>query len=393
MADHVSYETGDGASVDFRLAGGRLTIDLDALGANYRRIASQVSPARVAGVVKADAYGLGAQRIAPALAAQGCRSFFVAMPNEGLALRPIVPDAQIFVLSGPLDAEAVPAFRQARLVPVLNSASDLALWEAHGWDGSVQLPCAIHVDTGMTRLGLDVAEATSFSRENALTKALLPILLMSHLSCGDDPGNPMNQQQLATFQTVGRSFQGIPCSLANSAGCFLGPDFALDLVRPGVALYGGAPHSDAANPMAPVVTAEARIIQLRHAKAGTPVSYGAAHHLERDSLIAVAAVGYADGFHRASSGAGVPLRDASPSGGEGFLNGKRVRVLGRVTMDLTLFDVTDLGPDGVRVGDHVELFGANLPIDEAARNAGTIAYELLTSLGQRYHRHYVGGAG
>ncbi|MFC6491247.1 alanine racemase, partial [Nitratireductor sp. GCM10026969] len=321
--------------------------------------------------------------------AAGCRRFFVALPHEGLALRAVLPEAQIFVFNGLFGTEAAAVYREARLVPVLNSQSDLSTWEAHGWNGEDPRPCAIHLETGMNRLGLTAERARTLAEENTLTRALTPILVMSHLACADAPDHPMNRRQCESFQTLRALFPEIESSLANSAGIFLGGDFLCDVTRPGIALYGGAPSGAKPNPMRPVVTAEARIAQVRRAKAGETVSYGATP-LARDTIIAVASTGYADGYHRAASGGGVPLR-AVHGGASGFFHGQAVPVLGRVTMDLTLFDVTDLGADDVAVGDHIELFGPNMPIDSVAAAAGTIAYELLTSLGQRYHREYVGG--
>ncbi len=380
--------------VDPRIAGGRLTVDLDALVENYRLLQRRAAPARVAGVVKADAYGLGASRVGPALWRAGCRTFFVALPQEGIELRAALPQADIYVLNGTFGPEAAPAFAAHRLMPVLGSQADISCWEAFGWnDGGTPRPCAIHVDTGMNRLGLTPEEAHAFAADNALTGALTPRLVMSHLACGDDAGHPLNRRQRESFQAVSRLFDGIESSLSNSAGIFLGPDFAFDLARPGIALYGGQPFDGGDNPMRAVATLEARVVQVRRARAGETASYGAHGVLSRDTVIAVVSTGYADGYHRASSFAGVPLRRAVPAGGHGFVHGRRVPVLGRVTMDLTLFDVTDLGPEGVTVGDWIELFGHNVPVDEAAAAAGTISYEMLTSLGRRYHRRYVGGDG
>lgn len=380
--------------VDPRIAGGRLTVDLDALVENYRLLQRRAAPARVAGVVKADAYGLGASRVGPALWRAGCRTFFVALPQEGIELRAALPQADIYVLNGTFGPEAAPAFAAHRLMPVLGSQADISCWEAFGWnDGGTPRPCAIHVDTGMNRLGLTPEEAHAFAADNALTGALTPRLVMSHLACGDDAGHPLNRRQRESFQAVSRIFDGIESSLSNSAGIFLGPDFAFDLARPGIALYGGQPFDGGDNPMRAVATLEARVVQVRRARAGETASYGAHGVLSRDTVIAVVSTGYADGYHRASSFAGVPLRRAVPAGGHGFVHGRRVPVLGRVTMDLTLFDVTDLGPEGVTVGDWIELFGHNVPVDEAAAAAGTISYEMLTSLGRRYHRRYVGGDG
>lgn len=380
--------------VDPRIAGGRLTVDLAALVENYRLLQKQAAPARVAGVVKADAYGLGATRVGPALWAAGCRTFFVALPQEGVNLRAALPDADIFVLNGTFGPEAAPVFAAHRLIPVIGSTADISCWEAFGWnDGATPRPCAIHIDTGMNRLGLTLEEARSFAADNALTGALTPRLIMSHLACGDDASHPLNQRQMESFQAVREIFNGVESSLSNSAGIFLGSNFSFDLVRPGIGLYGGQPFNGSENPMHPVATLEARVVQVRHARAGETASYGAYGKIERDAVIAIVSTGYADGYHRSSSFAGVPLRQSVASGGHGFIHGKRVPILGRVTMDLTLFDVTDLGPEGVAVGDWIELFGKNISVDEAASAAGTISYEMLTSLGRRYHRHYVGANG
>lgn len=377
-------------NVDPRICGGRLSIDVAALAANYRLLSSRAHPARVAGVVKANAYGLGLDVVAPVLWAEGCRIFFVALPQEGVTLRALLPEAEIYVLAGLFESQAAQIYGEAGLIPVLNDEADISIWEAYGWDGDdVSRPCAIHVDTGMNRLGLSGQQVKRFFHENKLTRALSPQLLMSHLACADEPSAPLNRQQLESFQIFDRLFSGIDSSLANSSGIFLGSDYAFDIVRPGIALYGGAPQAGIANPMRPVATVEARIVQVRHAKAGESVSYGAAQTLDRDTIIAVAGTGYADGLHRSLSGAGVPLRNALLSGGYGFIAGRRVPILGRVTMDLTLFDVTDLGAGAVSHGDWIELFGPNIAIDEAAAAAGTIPYELLTSLGARYHRRVV----
>lgn len=386
--DVVNITTMSGGGPEPHLAGGRLTIDLSALAENYRFLAARSAPAEAAAVVKADAYGIGTVPAVRALWAAGCRRFFVALPHEGVAVREAAPGAEIFVLNGLFGTEAAGVYREAQLIPVLGSQSDLSIWEAHGWDGEYPRPCAIHVDTGMNRLGLTYERARTLAEENALTGALTPILVMSHLTCADTPDNPMNAKQLNAFQAVQKLFPKTPTSLCNSAGIFLGGEFLCDVTRPGVALFGGG-AANGPNPMKPVVTAEARVAQVRHARAGETVSYGATP-LTRDTVIAVASTGYADGYHRSASGAAVPLRETGRPGAAGFLHGREVPILGRVTMDLTMFDVTALDPDSVAVGDHIELFGPNMPIDRVAEAAGTIAYELLTSLGRRYHREYVG---
>jgi len=388
----VTAEFHSHSGADPRLAGGRLTIDLSALVANYRLLRKLSGHARTAGVVKANAYGLGIDIVVPVLLAAGCEDFFVALPEEGIAVRKIAPEARIFVLAGLFEAEAAPFYSEARLIPVLNTQRDIAIWEAHCGTEGAALPCAIHVDTGMNRLGLTVERALAYARENALTRALEPVLLMTHFACADEPLHPLNLKQVEAFKRVREAYGGIEASMANSAGVFLGEIARFDLTRPGIALYGGQPVNGATKPLRPVVAAEARIVQVRRAKGGESASYGAHAMLARDTRIAVAAVGYADGYHRSGSGAGVPLRAAIPQGAYGFVAGRRVPVLGRVTMDLTLFDVTDCVPDAVQPGDHIELFGPNIPIDEAAHAAGTISYELLTSLGRRWQRRMIGMA-
>lgn len=375
-------------AIDPRVASHRLTIDLGALAANYRDLAKRSAPARTAGVVKADAYGLGAAQVAPALAAAGCRQFFVAVPQEGVALRRIARDAEIFVL-GSVFEEALGTFLEARLVPVLSSTTQIALWTRFLATHGTRRPCAIHVDTGMNRLGLTIEEALAFADRNASDHAVTPIVVMSHLACADEAAHPLNRRQLESFQRVAARFEGSDSSLSNSAGILLGDDYHFSLTRPGIALYGGNPLVGAANPMRPVVRAEARIVQMREAKAGETVSYGATTTLQRDTRIAVAGTGYADGLPRAASGSGVPLRQALHAGGAGAVGGTRVPILGRVTMDLTLFDVTDLPDSTVEEGDWIELFGDTIPIDEAAAAAGTVSYEMLTRLGRRATRTYV----
>ncbi|NRP71115.1 Alanine racemase, biosynthetic [Ensifer psoraleae] len=375
---------------EFLSASSRLTIDLTALADNWRAMNERSGKARAAAVLKANAYGLGIEQAAPALYAAGARDFFVASAEEGVELRPLVPDGRIYILAGmwPGNEEL---FFDNDLVPIINSEEQLAVFMAalseHG-----DHPCVLHVDTGMNRLGLSVEEAVALANDPARPASFSPVLIMSHLACGDDPKHPMNLYQLDRFREVATAFEGIPASLANSGGVFLGKDYHFDLTRPGIAVYGGEAVNGAVNPMKAVVTAEARIIQVRTVPSGATASYGASARFTRDSRIATVAIGYADGYHRSVSGGGVTLRQSMPSGAYGFLHGRRVPHVGRVTMDLSLFDVTDLPEKAVRAGDYIELFGRNIAIDDVARAGGTIGYELLTSLGHRYHRTYIGGA-
>ncbi|MDO9417548.1 alanine racemase [Pararhizobium sp.] len=371
----------------FAAASNRLTIDLEALVDNWRKMGRLSGKARAAAILKADAYGLGIEPVAEALYEAGARDFFVANAEEGADLRPLVPDGRIYILAGMWPGNE-PLFFDNGLVPIINSEEQLAVYMAAISERGDH-PCVLHVDTGMNRLGLSVEEALALANDPARPASFSPVLVMSHLACADDKNHPANRQQLESFRAVSAAFEGVESSLANSAGVHLGPDFHFDLTRPGIAVYGGAAANGGQNPMRPVVTAEARIVQIREAKAGTSASYGATATLARDSRIATVAIGYADGYHRAS-GSGVPLRATGIPGAFGFVVGHRVPLIGRVTMDLTLFDVTDVPETAVRAGDYIEIFGSNIPVDEAARAAGTIGYEMLTSLGNRYERLYLG---
>lgn len=371
----------------FDAAPARLVIRPQAVVENWQRMRDLSGKARAAAVVKADAYGLGAEEIVPALYEAGCRDFFVAVPDEGMLARQVAPDARIFVLAGVWPGTESQFF-DYDLVPVLASEDQVAFW-TNAVSQAGDHPCALMVDTGMNRLGLSVDEAIALANDPTRPASFSPVLLMSHLACGDEPEHPLTKQQLESFQKLAAEYQGIESSLSNSAGITLGADYHFDLTRPGISIYGGSTGNPDFPPGAASVTAEARIIQFRDIKAGEGVSYGATFQPSRDTRLAVVGAGYADGFHRSQSGSGVPLRNAVPQGAVGFINGYRVPLAGRITMDLTIFDVTDV-PDGeIRVGDYIELFGENIPLDEAATAAGTIGYELLTSLGNRYQRFYV----
>ncbi|MDB5553156.1 MAG: alr [Rhizobium sp.] len=363
----------------FDIAPARLTIDTGAIAANWRTLAEHSGLAETSAVLKADAYGLGAAPVARALSRAGCRTFFVATVTEGVELRRTLPEARIFVLSGLWAGWEDLCFAHD-LIPVIASVEQLDFFRTIGRAH----PHALYVDTGMNRLGLSPEEAANLSAAGARA----PVMVMSHLACSDEPIHPLNHQQLQSFQAIARLFAGVESSLSSSGGIFLGPDYHFDLIRPGIALYGGEPIRGVANPMQPVVTAEARILQIRDATAGEKVSYGATQTLTRDSRVAVVGAGYADGWHRSLSGSGVALRQDRSPGAFGFVAGRKVPVIGRVTMDLTMFDITDISESHVKTGDYISLFGNGITLDEAASAAGTIGYELLTSLGKRYERRY-----
>ena len=362
------------------LAGGRLTIDLGALAANWRVLAGQVAGGghATAAVVKGDGYGIGLGEAGRTLAAAGCTTFFVALPAEGVRLRAAVPGAVIYVLDGLIgDPET---YGNADLRPVLGSWPEIEAWVAFRKAGGTT-GAALHVDTGMNRLGLTLHEALDLGRNSRMLAALAPDLIMSHLACADTPDNPMNRRQLALFREVRAQFPDLPASLANSAGLFLGPDYHFDLVRPGIALYGAVAVEGVTNPMRPVVTLEARVVAVRETEEGDAVGYGATEHTREPARLAILAVGYADGYHRLAGGSD------ERHGAAAWVRGQRAKLVGRVSMDLIAIDVT--GIPGVSRGDWVELFGRYIPVDEVARHAGTIGYELLTGLGRRLERRYV----
>ncbi len=353
-----------------------LTIDLPAIVANWRDLAARGAPGAVAGVVKADGYGLGAAWVARALRDAGCRHFFVACITEGLALRAAIgPAPMIAVLEGFAPAED----GDAALVPVLNALADVAAHAAAGRAAGVARRAILHLDTGMARLGLDGPEQSRLAADHGLLAGLDVLYVMTHLACADEPAHPLNAAQAARFAAACAALPPMRRSVANSSGLFLGPGFASDLARPGCALYGINPTPGAPNPMRQVMRLDAPVLQVREIPAGASVGYGASWVAQRPSRIATVAVGYADGYLRSLSGRAM-----------GECHGRPVPLVARVSMDLTTFDVTDR-PD-IGVGDRITVLGgAGCSPDQAAALAGTIGYEMLTGLGARYHRDYVGG--
>lgn len=355
-----------------------LLIDLAALVANWRQIADMVAPAEAAGVVKANGYGLGAVEVARALSGAGCRTFFVAHPVEALALRPALPaDRTIFVLHGAPDAAGV-ALAEAGIVPVLNSLSEIAAFADLGRRMG-GLAAAIQIDTGMTRLGLQAGEVEELHARPGILEGIELRLVMSHLACADEAGHGMNARQLGEFERLRRLLPAAPASLANSAGCFLGREFHFDLVRPGIALYGGRVLAKGPDRLREVVRIIARILQVHGIDTPRTVGYGASHSMLAGGRIATVAVGYADGYPRALGNRGFAVID-----------GFRVPVVGRVSMDLLTLDVSALPSQSTRAGQEVCILGGGVPADELAALAGTIDYELFTHLGARYRRTYLG---
>ena len=359
-----------------------LTIDLDAVVANYRLLSTTAAGAECAGVVKADGYGLGVVPVVRALAAAGCKIFFVAHLGEALAIRAAAPRATIAVLNGAAPgAEA--EFAEHGLLPVLNSLEAVAAWTAQGStagkDGT-RLPAILHIDTGMSRLGLSDTELDRVADDPTLLDGIDIKWLMSHLAVAEEPDHPLNAEQRARFEAARARLPAAPASLANSSGIFLGADYHYDLVRPGAALYGINPRPGAANAMKHVARLEAPILQVRSIDSPRTVGYGATHRVTGVSKIATIPVGYADGYLRSLS-----------SRGHAFLGEHKVPLVGRVSMDLITLDVTDVPDAMAHPGAMVELISERYPVDAIGADAGTIGYEILTSLGARYARRYVGG--
>ncbi len=373
--------------IDPDLAGGRLTIDLGALQRNWSLLNQRAGDAECAAVVKANAYGIGIEHAVPALLKAGCKTFFVALPDEGRRVRKIAPENDCYILNG-LFPNADGFLIENNLRPVLSSVVQIKIWASAAKEARRALPCAIQMDSGMTRLGLSSYELETVVADNSLMENLDIRLFMTHYACADDTGHPKTDSQREFFEQASVLLPGVPRSAANSAADLQDAGHAFELARPGIALYGGEALNNVENPMEPVVTLEGRINQIRTAKAGDTVGYGATETLKRNSRIAYLSVGYADGYLRAASNMGVPMRAVAPPARASF-KGYVLKGVGRVSMDLTAFDVTDIPPDEIAEGDWVELFGRTIPVDDVARAAGTIGYELLTGLGSRYARNYI----
>ncbi|OYW75128.1 MAG: alanine racemase [Asticcacaulis sp. 32-58-5] len=314
--------------------------------------------------------------VTTALHAAGCRDFFVALTHEAFELRPHLPaDARLYILNGlPPGAEATCAAQD--IIPVLNSAGHIARWAEQARAEGRALPCALQVDTGMSRLGLSPDELDAFVANPP--PGLDIRLIMSHLACADEPDNPANGYQLKAMQRAVGRFPQVPVSFANSGGIFLNAAYHHDLIRPGIALYGGAPHEGQSNPMTPVVRLDIAVTQTRTVPAGAHIGYGGTFVAEREMRLATLSAGYADGLPRSLSNRGAA-----------WFNGVRLPIVGRVSMDSIIVDISDLPPNTLTPGSFVELIGPHQSIDDLARDAGTIAYEILTQLGPRYFRHYI----
>jgi alanine racemase len=364
-----------------------LTVDLGAVIENYRNLAGRLGPGRCGAVLKADAYGLGAAFVAPPLRRAGCEHFFVATVDEGLALRPMVPGCQIYLVNG-LPPKAEGDIAAAGLTPILNSLEEIDRWR-HFASRTGDIAAGLHIDTGLNRLGLPHGEVLRLVAEPRLLEGFPLALVLSHLACADDPEHPMNRAQLKRFRDLTTALKPPPrqgshrrplLSLSGSSGIFLGADYHFDLVRPGAALFGINPVIGTPNPLRQVVRLQAKILQLREVDLNMTVGYGASHLVRGASLIATLGIGYADGFFRSLGNRGMV-----------FVAGRQAPIVERISMDLVTIDVGHLPPESCRPGMLVDIIGPGQTIDALAETAGTNGYEAMVRLGARFQRRYIGG--
>lgn len=361
---------------------GILTIDLSAIQSNWLQIASMLGwDAECAAVVKADAYSVGAREVASALYAAGCRTFYLATLHEAREIRHELPhDAVLYVLGGARPgAEA--AFVELNLIPVLFSLPMFNQWMDFCQAQSEAFPCALKIDTGMTRLGLTQGEFAHLLERASQLAFFNPVLFLSHLACADEPDHPLNQQQLDGFRAavtkIKTFFPEIKTSLANSSGAFLGAQYHFDMVRIGAGLYGINPQPAMPNPLKPVIDLKLPVLQIRTTEQVVSVGYGATNEMPPASRLAVVAGGYADGVHRSLG--------LTP---KGQVNGVDVQAVGRVSMDSCIFDITHI-PDEP---EHIDVINNKMTLDYLMEVNKTLGYEVLTSLGRRYQRRYVFGS-
>lgn len=367
-------------------ATGLIVVDLAQVRANWRALARHVAPSECGAVIKADAYGVGAARIIPALTEAGCRNFFVATPEEARDARARAPDAAIYVLDGLIPGTAHDLMGISA-VPVLASLGEVREWAAHISNDGDLPPAALHIDTGLNRLGMSADEVEELSRDTALLARLRLALVMSHLACADEADHPMNREQLDTFNRLRATLPFAPASIAASDGMMLGTEYHFDLVRPGYALYGGQAAPERITPVCPVVRVCARILQVRDVARGGHIGYSASYRAHRPHRIATVAAGYADGVFRHASST-----DEEPGGVVSF-RGRLAPIVGRVSMDLITVDVSHIEDPPPHPGDWVDLVGPELAIETVGAGAKTIGYEVLTRLGSRFHHIYLDQGG
>lgn len=367
-----------GHTLDADACSGHLIIDLKALVNNYRTLAARVSPAEASAVVKADAYGLGACHVAPALYAAGCRKFFVAHLQEAASLKPCLPaDASLFILNG-LQPGGEHYAANHGFIPVLNSLEQITNWQTTAQALQKTLPAILQFDTGMSRLGLSPDEVEQLLQTPSRLDDLDIHYIMSHLASADESDSAQNADQLAAMQAIAAQFPNIPLCFANSGGVFIDKTFHGALARPGVALYGAVASDKADQVLQPVVRLNVKVIQTRTVAAGARIGYGGAHIAQSEMRLATIAAGYADGLPRSLSDKGAA-----------YCGDVRLPIIGRVSMDSIIVDISALAPDTLKLGSMVEIIGPHQTLEMIAKDAGTISYEILTSLRQRYQRDYI----
>lgn len=355
----------------------RLVIDLDAVRGNYRAIREHASAAACGAVVKANAYGLGARRIASTLHREGCRIFFVAQLSEAVELHDALPPGCTIVILNGLDPGGESLCAEKGLVPVLNSLSQVERWRAAASTQKNILPACLQIETGMSRLGLPAPELRKIAEDASFAEHIDLRMIMSHLACADEPDAGANAEQLGRFHELAGLFPDVPRSIANSFGTVLSNAFHLEIVRPGIALYG-VPLSSTNVEIAPISSLSVRVLQLRELEAGTGVGYNLTYRASTRRRIATLGIGYADGWPRSLSNAGAAWH-----------GDVRLPIVGRVSMDSMMVDVSAIPPDGIREGDFVDLIGPSQTLSDVAADAGTIPYEILTRLGARHARFYI----
>lgn len=385
-SSHTPASSDDGAA----LTGATLDIDLGAIQRNWCLFNKTAPNTQMGACVKADAYGLGMAYVAPALAQQGCQHFFVADPQEGVTLRKLLPDVNIYIMDG-VFADALDSYTSHRLTPCLKSMTDVDAWCAKALR---ELPAALHVDTGMHRLGISLNDLKAV-KDKLDAADIEPVFLMSHLACADDPAHSQNTAQLAIFQKAQEIFPAMPMSFANSAGVFLGEAYQGDIARPGIGLYGGSPFLKQESPFEAVVSLRGRVLQIQDVPAGDGIGYGASYITPSPSRIAVLGFGYGDGLFRHIGRPNLlPVNNAKNDllriGV--FFGEMKAPIVGRLSMDQLTVDVSHIPESVALEGAWAEILGKNQTIDDFAKAAGTIGYEVLTSLGYRYHRHYTRSA-
>ena len=355
-----------------------LEINIDSIIHNYQLINNKVGNTECAAVLKADAYGMGASVVAKALDKVGCSTFFVATIDEGIELRACFSknENQIAVLSGLLEGSE-DIFYSNKLTPVLNDTEQIKKWAIYNKQKNISAPSILHIDTGMNRLGLTINELYDIIKNPTELKELHVEWIMSHLACGDQPRDIMNEKQLSVFLNAKKEFPNVKASLANSAGVFLGQSYHLDMVRPGIALYGSGSGSIPSKPLKQVIKLYSRILQIRTLSTGASVGYGASYRVSEATRVATVGLGYADGYLRSLSNCSWV-----------FFNGLRLPVIGRISMDYITIDITQIASEKIKTGDFIEIIGDKFTLDDLATVANTVPHELLTRLGTRHHRIY-----